>query len=180
YGSGRDVRHAHRAAQAQPRREPGVRSRGRMRRGHPGHDPHPQGRARSEGASEAPRQAAPPERLNQHCRMSHQESMTGTPRVRFVHAHPDAQTITTAGTIASPVPDRAGATVLTATRGGGGEVIPAELRHLEGDRAGLARVREQEIAEAMRALGVTTHAFLGGTTRTFEDSGMEWGPDGHA
>src|SRR5699024_9882523 len=56
---------------------------------------------------------------------------------------------------------------------------PAELRHLEGDRVGLARVREQEIAEAMRALGVSTHAFLGGTTRTFEDSSMEWGQDGH-
>ena len=39
--------------------------------------------------------------------------------------------------------------VLTATRGEGGEVIPAELKHLEGDRAGLAEVREQEIAEAI-------------------------------
>src|SRR5699024_2076684 len=50
--------------------------------------------------------------------------------------------------------------VLTATRGEGGEVIPAELRHLEGDRVGLARVREQEIAEALRALGASTHAFV--------------------
>lgn len=106
--------------------------------------------------------------------------MTLTPRVLFVHAHPDDETITTGGTIASLVAEGAEVMVLTATRGEGGEVIPAELRHLEGDRVGLARVREQEIAEAMRALGVSTHAFLGGTTRTFEDSGMEWGPDGHA
>ncbi|UVI37577.1 PIG-L family deacetylase [Brevibacterium spongiae] len=106
--------------------------------------------------------------------------MTITPRVLFVHAHPDDETITTGGTIAALVSEGAEVTVLTATRGEGGEVIPAELRHLEGDRAGLAKVREQEIAEAMRALGVRMHAFLGGTTRTFEDSGMEWGPDGHA
>src|SRR5699024_8239448 len=86
----------------------------------------------------------------------------------------------TGGTIASLVAEGAEVMVLTATRGEGGEVIPAELRHLEGDRVGLARVREQEIAEAMRELGVSTHAFLGVTTRTFEDSGMEWGPDGHA
>lgn len=106
--------------------------------------------------------------------------MTVTPRVLFVHAHPDDETITTGGTIAELVSEGAEVMVLTATRGEGGEVIPAELKRLEGDRAGLARVREQEIAEAMRALGVRMHTFLGGTTRTFEDSGMEWGPDGHA
>ncbi|WP_181275378.1 PIG-L family deacetylase [Brevibacterium oceani] len=106
--------------------------------------------------------------------------MSVTPRVLFVHAHPDDETITTGGTIAALVSEGAEVMVLTATRGECGEVIPAELGHLEGDRQGLARVREQEIAEAMRALGVRLHAFLGGTTRTFEDSGMEWGPDGHA
>jgi N-acetyl-1-D-myo-inositol-2-amino-2-deoxy-alpha-D-glucopyranoside deacetylase len=109
-----------------------------------------------------------------------QEPMTITPRVLFVHAHPDDETITTGGTIAALVSEGAEVMVLTATRGEGGEVIPAELKHLEGDRTGLAKVREQEIAEAMRALGVRMHAFLGGTTRIFEDSGMEWGPDGHA
>lgn len=106
--------------------------------------------------------------------------MTVTPRVLLVHAHPDDETITTGGTIAALVSEGAEVMVLTATRGEGGEVIPAELQQLEGDRAGLARVREQEIAEAMRALGVRLHTFLGGSTRVFEDSGMEWGPDGHA
>jgi N-acetyl-1-D-myo-inositol-2-amino-2-deoxy-alpha-D-glucopyranoside deacetylase len=111
---------------------------------------------------------------------STQDPMSVTPRALFVHAHPDDETITTGGTIASLVSDGAEVMVLTATRGEGGEVIPSELKHLEGDRQGLAQVREGEIAEAMRALGVRMHAFLGGTTRTFEDSGMEWGPDGHA
>ncbi len=105
--------------------------------------------------------------------------MTPTPRILFVHAHPDDETITTGGTIATLVAEGAHVTVLTATRGEGGEVIPPELAHLAGDRAGLARVRETEIAEAMAALGVRDHRFLGGH-RTFEDSGMEWGPDGHA
>lgn len=106
--------------------------------------------------------------------------MTVTPRVLFVHAHPDDETITTGGTIAALAAEGAQVTVLSATRGEGGEVIPTDLKDLEGNRTGLARVRESEIAEAMAALGVREHLFLGGTTRTFEDSGMEWGPDGHA
>ncbi|RBP66281.1 N-acetyl-1-D-myo-inositol-2-amino-2-deoxy-alpha-D-glucopyranoside deacetylase [Brevibacterium sanguinis] len=96
-----------------------------------------------------------------------------------MHAHPDDETITTGGTIAALVAEGAHVTVLTATRGEGGEVIPPDLAHLEGDRAGLARVRESEIAEAMAALGVRDHRFLGGA-RSYEDSGMAWGPDGHA
>lgn len=106
--------------------------------------------------------------------------MTDRPRILLVHAHPDDETITTGGTIAALVDEGALVTVLTATRGEGGEVIPAELKSLEGDRSGLARVREQEISAALTVLGVTDHRFLGGTVRTFEDSGMAWGPDGHA
>lgn len=106
--------------------------------------------------------------------------MTVTPRILFVHAHPDDETITTGGTMADLVAEGAEVTVLTATRGEGGEVIPADLKGLEGNRAGLAQVRQTEIAEAMAALGVRDQLFLGGTVRTFEDSGMEWGPDGHA
>lgn len=106
--------------------------------------------------------------------------MTVIPRILFVHAHPDDETITTGGTIAALVGEGAQVTVLSATRGEAGEVIPADLRGLEGDRAGLARVREAEIAEAMAALGVREHLFLGGSAHSFEDSGMEWGADGHA
>ena len=86
---------------------------------------------------------------------------------------------------------QAGARVvlLTATRGEGGEVIGAPLAHLAGDRAGLAAHREQELAAALQALGVTEHAYLGQSApeaaagfpaRRFEDSGMVWGEDGHA
>lgn len=111
-----------------------------------------------------------------------------TPRILFVHAHPDDETIATGGTIAALTAEGDQVTVLTATRGEGGEVIPPEMKALEGDRAGLASVRESEIAEAMRSLGVTDHRFLGTRRggavtlpeRRFEDSGMEWGPEGHA
>ncbi|WP_240516297.1 PIG-L family deacetylase [Brevibacterium aurantiacum] len=111
---------------------------------------------------------------------STQDPMAVVPRILFVHAHPDDETITTGGTIAALVGEGARVTVLSATRGEDGEVIPADLKGLEGNRAGLARVREAEVAEAMAALGVREHLFLGGSAHTFEDSGMEWGPDGHA
>src|SRR5699024_10971698 len=112
-----------------------------------------------------------------------------TPTVLLVHAHPDDESIATGGTMAHLV--RAGARVvlLTATRGEGGEVIGEELDGLEGDRAGLAAHREQELAGALQALGVTEHWYLGQSApeaaagfpaRRFEDSGMVWGEDGHA
>ncbi|WP_349829394.1 PIG-L family deacetylase [Brevibacterium litoralis] len=113
-----------------------------------------------------------------------------TPHVLFVHAHPDDETITTGGTMAALVSAGARVTLLTCTRGEGGEVIGEALAHLEGDREALAAHREGELARAMEILGVTDHRFLGDGTaggatgglhaRRFEDSGMEWGPDGHA
>ena len=75
--------------------------------------------------------------------------------VLFVHAHPDDESIVTGGTIAKLVRDGVPVTVLTCTRGERGEVIPAELRHLEGDLRALADHRETELAAAMAALGVT-------------------------
>lgn len=111
-------------------------------------------------------------------------------RVLFVHAHPDDESIMTGGTMALLAASGAHVTLLTATRGEGGEVIGEEHAALFGDRPGLAAHRETELAAACAALGVTDHRFLcdgprGGATgglpaRRFEDSGMEWGPDGHA
>lgn len=106
--------------------------------------------------------------------------------VLFVHAHPDDETITTGGTIATLVARAAAVTVLTCTRGERGEVVPRELKHLEGDGLALAEVRTVELAAAMRALGVTDHRFLGdpgariagGEPRRYLDSGMQWGANG--
>ena len=111
--------------------------------------------------------------------------------VLFVHAHPDDETIMTGGTMAALAASGTRVVLLTATRGEGGEVIGDELKHLEGDRPALAAHREEELAQAMTALGVSEHFFLGTKDggadpaaglpeRRFEDSGMQWGPDGHA
>jgi N-acetyl-1-D-myo-inositol-2-amino-2-deoxy-alpha-D-glucopyranoside deacetylase len=105
-------------------------------------------------------------------------------RVLFVHAHPDDESITTGGTIATLVERGAAVTVVTCTRGELGEVIPADLAGLEG--RGLAEVRERELAAAMAALGVTDHRYLGEATarraglapRRYTDSGMRWGVNG--
>ena len=109
--------------------------------------------------------------------------------VLFIHAHPDDESIMTGGTMASLAARGASVVLLTATRGEGGEVIGETHAHLFGDRHGLAAHREHELAEAISALGVSDSYFLGeertvaGTglpPRRFEDSGMEWGDDGHA
>ena len=107
-------------------------------------------------------------------------------RVIFVHAHPDDETITTGGTIATLIDRGAAVTVVTCTRGELGEVIPIELKHLEGDGERLAAEREIELANALAILGVKDHRFLGDATarragltaRHYLDSGMKWGPHG--
>ncbi len=107
-----------------------------------------------------------------------------TERVLFVHAHPDDETIATGAAIATLVERGAIVTVLTCTRGELGEVIPPELQHLAG--AGLAVQRERELTEALAALGVTDHLFLGldgarwdgRSPRRYGDSGMQWGAKG--
>lgn len=103
-----------------------------------------------------------------------------------MHAHPDDETIATGGTIATLIDRRASVTVLTCTRGERGEVVPPELKQLEGDLAALGTYREGELAAAMRALGVTDHRILGNpdarasgaAPRRYHDSGMRWGPNG--
>ncbi|WP_432515256.1 N-acetyl-1-D-myo-inositol-2-amino-2-deoxy-alpha-D-glucopyranoside deacetylase [Kineococcus sp. SYSU DK001] len=100
-------------------------------------------------------------------------------RVLFVHAHPDDETIGTGATMARYA--EAGATVvlLTLTRGELGEVIPAELAHLDPDA--LAEHRVGELATAMEALGVADHRFLTRPDGTaYRDSGMVWLEPGRA
>ena len=107
-------------------------------------------------------------------------------RVLFVHAHPDDESIATGGTIAVLIDEGAAVTVLTCTRGEQGEVIPVALQHLLQDTSLLAAHREIELADAMAALGVTDHRFLGAVDarivysapRRYTDSGMVWGARG--
>ncbi|MER7583390.1 N-acetyl-1-D-myo-inositol-2-amino-2-deoxy-alpha-D-glucopyranoside deacetylase [Kitasatospora sp. NPDC097691] len=93
-------------------------------------------------------------------------------RLLLVHAHPDDESIGNGATMARYAAEGARVTLVTCTLGEGGEVIPPELAHLTADRENtLGAYRIGELTEAMRALGVTDHRFLGGPGR-YRDSGM--------
>ncbi|KRF36726.1 N-acetyl-1-D-myo-inositol-2-amino-2-deoxy-alpha-D-glucopyranoside deacetylase [Nocardioides sp. Soil805] len=101
-------------------------------------------------------------------------------RLLLVHAHPDDETINNGATMARYVQEGRGVTVVTCTAGEMGEVLVPDLEHLAFEKdGGLGERRRGEIADAMAALGVTDHRWLGGFGR-FHDSGMAWHEDGHA
>jgi len=77
-----------------------------------------------------------------------------------VHAHPDDETLSTGALLATWAAAGLPVTVVTATRGERGEVIPAALAHLEGDGPALAVHRSHELSAALAALGVRSHAYL--------------------
>jgi N-acetyl-1-D-myo-inositol-2-amino-2-deoxy-alpha-D-glucopyranoside deacetylase len=101
-------------------------------------------------------------------------------RLLLVHAHPDDETIFTGVTMARYAAEGAHVTLVTCTAGEEGEVLTPDIAHFAAehdDRLGQHRV--EELAVAMGELGVDDARFLGGMFR-FRDSGMQWGPDGHA
>jgi N-acetyl-1-D-myo-inositol-2-amino-2-deoxy-alpha-D-glucopyranoside deacetylase len=95
-----------------------------------------------------------------------------TRRLLLVHAHPDDESIATGGTMARYAAEGAQVTLVTCTRGEQGEIVPGDLRHLGTGKA-LADARVDELAAAMKHLGVTDHRFLG----PYEDSGMIGTPE---
>lgn len=115
-------------------------------------------------------------------------------RVLFIHAHPDDESTSTGATMGALAEEGAQVDLLTLTRGEMGEVIPEDLKHLEAAHPGttdfgaaLGEYRAQELAQALVALGVDRHFFLGqdvaavpGGRKFFRDSGMVWGADGRA
>ena len=115
-------------------------------------------------------------------------------KILFVHAHPDDESTSTGATMGYYAHAGAEVDLITATRGEMGEVIPEDLKHLEAwhpsnkdGGAGLGRVREAELAHALKILGVKQHSYLGqgftatsGLPERYPDSGMSWGSDGKA
>ncbi len=94
-------------------------------------------------------------------------------RMLLVHAHPDDETINNGSTMALYASRGAQVTLITCTRGEEGEVLIPELAHLaahETDTLGDHRVTE--LAQAMVALGVKDHRFLGEGVTRYRDSGM--------
>jgi len=101
-------------------------------------------------------------------------------RLLLVHAHPDDETIGTGATMARYAAEGAGVTLVTCTAGEMGEILVPELEHLAADKEdGLGEHRRGEIADAMTALGITDHRWLGGFGK-YRDSGMQWHADGYA
>lgn len=99
-----------------------------------------------------------------------------TPRLLFVHAHPDDETLTTGTTIAHYATRGADVHVVTCTLGEEGEVIGERWAHLTVDRADqLGGYRIGELTAALRALGIGAPQFLGGAGR-WRDSGMTGTP----
>jgi N-acetyl-1-D-myo-inositol-2-amino-2-deoxy-alpha-D-glucopyranoside deacetylase len=93
-------------------------------------------------------------------------------RLLLVHAHPDDESIVAGATMAYYVAQGVQVTLLTCTLGEEGEVLLPEYAQLEAAQADqLGGLRIWELADAMRALGVTDHRYLGGAGR-FRDSGM--------
>jgi N-acetyl-1-D-myo-inositol-2-amino-2-deoxy-alpha-D-glucopyranoside deacetylase len=101
-------------------------------------------------------------------------------RILLVHAHPDDETIGCGATMAKYVDEGVQVTLVTCTLGEEGEVLVPELAHLAADQDDtLGTHRIEELALAMKALGVTDHRFLGGAGH-FRDSGMKWDDNGAA
>jgi N-acetyl-1-D-myo-inositol-2-amino-2-deoxy-alpha-D-glucopyranoside deacetylase len=98
----------------------------------------------------------------------------------LVHAHPDDESIGQGATMAKYVSEGVGVTLVTCTGGEMGEILVPELAHLAHDQDdALADQRKIELDDAMQALGVTDHRYLGGFKK-YRDSGMQWHEDGHA
>ena len=98
--------------------------------------------------------------------------MQETPRLLFVHAHPDDESITNGATIAHYVARGAQVQVVTCTLGEEGEVIGDQWAQLAVDHADqLGGYRIAELTAALRALGLDGPVYLGGPGR-WRDSGM--------
>ena len=94
-------------------------------------------------------------------------------RILLVHAHPDDETINNGATMALYADAGAHVTLVTCTRGEEGEVLVPSLSYLSSsEQDQLGAHREIELADAMKALGVSDHRFLGYPTAKFRDSGM--------
>jgi N-acetyl-1-D-myo-inositol-2-amino-2-deoxy-alpha-D-glucopyranoside deacetylase len=98
--------------------------------------------------------------------------MPETPRLLFVHAHPDDESLSNGATIAHYTARGAQVSVVTCTLGEEGEVIGDRWATLAVDDADqLGGYRIGELTAALHALGVSGPVYLGGAGR-WRDSGM--------
>ncbi|SHJ97561.1 Glycosyltransferase involved in cell wall bisynthesis [Tessaracoccus bendigoensis DSM 12906] len=117
---------------------------------------------------------------------AYRKACTSGRRVAFLHAHPDDETLASGALIMHLIDEGLEVSVLTATRGEMGGVVPGPLTRLEGTPE-LQERREAELAGALAELGVRAHAYLGhpparadSEPRRYLDSGMRWIEEGLA
>ncbi len=102
--------------------------------------------------------------------------MPESPRLLFVHAHPDDESLANGATIAHYTARGADVRVVTCTLGEEGEVIDDRWAELAVDRADqLGGYRIGELTAALGALGVGAPHYLGGAGH-WRDSGMRGTP----
>src|ERR1700745_2273570 len=95
-----------------------------------------------------------------------------TPRLLFVHAHPDDESLSNGATIAHYTARGAQVSVVTCTLGEEGEGLGDRWANLGVDHADqLGGYRIGELTAALHALGVSGPVYLGGAGR-WRDSGM--------
>lgn len=124
--------------------------------------------------------------LEPHLAEQRRGALDSVRRALFVHAHPDDETLATGALVTHMRSLGIACDLVTATRGERGEVVPGPLSHLAG--AGLEAHRQEELASALRVLGIERHAFLGTEParaaglepRRYRDSGMVWVREGLA
>ncbi len=92
------------------------------------------------------------------------------PGLLAFHAHPDDESISSGGTLASLAADGVAVTVVTATRGEVGEIHNRD--DVEEAKPRLGEIREAELRAALEVLGVGDPVFL-----DYRDSGMMGTPD---
>ena len=98
--------------------------------------------------------------------------LSNSPRMLFVHAHPDDETITTGATIAYYVQLGVEVCVITCTLGEEGEVIDNTYAQLISNQSNqLGGYRICELTKALNILGVNKIHFLGGAGK-WRDSGI--------
>ncbi len=94
-------------------------------------------------------------------------------RIMFVHAHPDDEASKAAATAARYVDEGARVTLVTCTDGAAGEVLNPSFDLAALEAVGMARVRSDELADAVAAIGFHAVHLLG-----FPDS--DWHEDAAA
>lgn len=94
-------------------------------------------------------------------------------RLLLVHAHPDDETINNGATMAKYAHEGFDVALVTCTRGEEGEILVPELASAASDKEDrLADIREVELTNALKALGVHRHWYLGAPNKRYRDSGM--------